>query len=162
MSKNYVKAVLDYVPLRDPTAKSVLVALAEYTSDETRLAWPSVASLSRRTSLHRVTVQHCLRRLEARGLISTTLGGQDDQGRNTASVYRLEFDHHGNRYDDVKMPPKRALQTAPAPRAPTITMQSQPVTPPIKRIATVDGQPRDLAAEKQRILAALRSKMTPP
>jgi hypothetical protein len=153
MSKNYVKAVLDYLPLSSPTDTSVLVALAEYTSDETRLAWPSIAALSRRTRLHRATVQRSLRRLEARALISTTLGGQDHDGRNTASCYRLEFDHRGERLE-VKMPPKRALQP--------VTSQSQPVTPAhvpsprgIKKIPTAEPA-RDLSAEKQRQLAALK------
>lgn len=164
MSKNYVKAVLDYVPLTDPTATSVLVALAEYTSDETRIAWPSIAALSRRTRLHERTVQTSLRRLEERGLISTTLGGQDDQGRNSASCYRLEFDHYGNRIE-VKMPPKRALQSAAAPRA-AITSPSQPVAPPptararLKKILDAETAP-DLSAEKQRQLAELRKKITP-
>lgn len=159
MSKDYVKAVLDYVALTDPTAASVLVAIAERASDDTRVAWPSVAALSRRTRFHRVTVQRALRRLEERGLITTTLGGQDEDGKNWPSIYRLDFDHYGNRIDGAQLPPKRALAERKRARA-IITPQSQPVTPPIKKIATVDGQPRDLAAEKQRQLAALRSKIT--
>jgi DNA-binding transcriptional MocR family regulator len=160
MSKNYVKAVLDYVSLSSPTDTSVLVAIAEYTSDETRIAWPSVAALSRRTRLDRRTVQRSLRRLEARGLLSTTLGSQDDQGRNTASVYRLEFDHHGNQHADVKMPPKRTLQPAPAPPI-GITAQSQSVTARARLKKILTAEPAlDLNAEKQRQLAALR-KITP-
>lgn len=162
MSKNYVKAVLDYVPLTNPTDVSVLVALAEYTSDETRLAWPSVASLARRTRLHRVTVQHALRRLEALELISTTLGGQDDDGRNTSSCYRLEFDHRGERLIEVKIPPKRVLAPAVVTRDPAGRLLTHAaVSAQLKKVpASQDYAPRDLSAEKQRQLAALRKIKT--
>lgn len=111
MSKNYVKAVLDdLTSLRNPIDTLVLLAIAEYTSDDTRLAWPSVRTLSRRTRLGERTVQYALRRLEKNRLISTTLGGQSpDHGVNTSSCYRLEFDHRGAPLD-AKAPPKRALQ----------------------------------------------------
>jgi DNA-binding transcriptional MocR family regulator len=171
MSKNYVKAVLDYLPLTDPTDTSVLVALSEYASDETRLAWPSIAALSRRTRLDRRTVQRSLRSLESRSLISTTLGGQDDQGRNVASCYRLEFDHHGLPLEkNQKAPPKRALRPAPAPRpefVPTLAVTSAKLTPHVavpmprsmKKVPAPELE-RDLHEERQRQLAALRDKST--
>jgi len=120
VSKNYVKAVLDCLPgLTNPTDAAVLVAIAEYTSDETRLAWPSIASLMRRTRYCERVVRYALRRLEKQRLISTTIGGQDDRGRNMASVFRVEFDHRGEPLE-AKASPKRALQSA----------QTTPAKPP--------------------------------
>lgn len=172
MSKNYVKAVLDYLPsLTSPTDTIVLLALAEYTSDENRLAWPSVRALIRRTRLARSNVQKALRRLEASGRISTTIGGQieNEHGQlvNTASCYRLEFDHRGEPLQS-KAPPKRAFKSVEAAAAPRAsTPQSQTVTTPayvpsprVKKIATTESA-RDLSDEKQRQLTALRKKITP-
>jgi DNA-binding transcriptional MocR family regulator len=111
VSKNYVKAVLDDLSsLRNPIDTLVLLAIAEYTSDDTRLAWPSVRTLCRRTRLSRRTLQRSLRSLEHAHLISTTLGGQSpDHGVNTSSCYRLEFDHRGALLE-AKAPPKKVLK----------------------------------------------------
>lgn len=176
MSKNYVKAVLDHLPgLTSPTDALVLLAIAEYTSDETRIAWPSIRALMRRTRLDRRTVQRTLRHLEVRGLVSTTTGGQIEKDHeqlvNAASCYRLQFDHNGVPLQD-KAPPKRALRrvevaTARA-AAPPITPKSQTTTPAaaavpsprMKKVATAEPA-RDLSEEKQRQLAAIRKKLSP-
>lgn len=168
MSTKYVKAVLDYLPaLTSPIDTLVLLAIAEHASDETRLAWPSVASIMRRTRLDRRTVQRALRELEKLGAMSTTLGGQDqNNGLNSASRYRLEFDHAGRPIVDVvKQPAKRAPAT-PAPRRSSSTrpgLRQPPKQPSVpmpsalrmKKIPTGEQSP-DLASEKQRQLAALK------
>jgi hypothetical protein len=106
-------------------------------------------------------------------LISTTLGGQDDQGRNVASCYRLEFDHHGLPLEkNQKAPPKRALRPAPAPRpeftpASPLVVTSAKLTPHVavpmprsmKKVPAPELE-RDLHDERQRQLAALRDKST--
>lgn len=174
MSKNYVKAVLDYLPsLTSSTDTLVLLALAEYANDENRLAWPSISALIRRTRLDRRNIQRALRRLEASGRVSTTIGGQIENERgeiiNSSSVYRLEFDHRGEPLQS-KAPPKRALQRVqalPEARGVVSTPQAQTATPPpahvpsprLKKIATSEPA-RDLSAEKTRQLAALRQKIT--
>lgn len=161
MSKNYVKAVLDSLPaLKSPIETLVLLAIAEYTSDETRLAWPSVATLARRTRLHERTVQSSLRQLEQLGLMSTTFGGQDHRGLNSASCYRLEFDHHG-RPLDTKQPPKRALAAARArPAAAPSPPQPSAAVPMPSRLKKIPAAAEaiDIAAEKARQLAGLKKQ----
>lgn len=166
MSTKYVKAVLDYLPvLTSPIDTLVLLAIAEHASDETRLAWPSVRSIVRRTRLCERAVHYALRRLEKLGVMSTTLGGQDqnDRSLNTTSRYRLEFDHAGRPLVDVvKQPPKRAPSTAPRRTAsPRPTPAKQPSMPMpvnlrVKKISSVEITAADLAVEKQRQLAALK------
>lgn len=169
MSKNYVKAVLDHLQsVTSPIDALVLLAIAEYTSDENRQAWPSIRALVRRTRLDERTVRRTLRRLEASRLLSTTIGGQieDKNGHliNTSSCYRLEFDHQGQPLQ-WKAPPKRALKgvDSPPPAPPASTPRPQNVTPSprpaVKRIPTAEPA-RDLSAEKQRQLAAILKKIS--
>ena len=108
MSIKYVAAVLKHLPeLKNPTDVLVLLAIAEHASDETRTAWPSVATLCRCTRLSRSTVQVSLRRLERWKLLSATIGGHLE-GTNKASCYRLEFDHAGQKLE-ANTPPKRSF-----------------------------------------------------
>lgn len=109
MSIKYVAAVLKHLPeLKNPTDVLVLLAIAEHASDETRTAWPSMATLCRCTRLHRVTVQRTVRRLQRLKLLAVTLGGHIDDA-NTANCYRLEFDHAGKSLD-AKEAPKRSFK----------------------------------------------------
>lgn len=55
--------------MRDPTAKAVLIALADHANDDGK-CWPSVARLCLFTSLADRTVRRALRRLSAEGLIT--------------------------------------------------------------------------------------------
>lgn len=55
--------------MRDPSAKAVLIALADHANEQWT-CWPSVARLCRFTSLSERTVRRALRRLTADGLIS--------------------------------------------------------------------------------------------
>lgn len=82
----------------------MLVALADFTSDDTRECWPSIATVSRRARCDRRTAQRCLKRLEQRGLIERALGGHQ-YGRNTASRYRLKFDYAGQIIPDTDEEP---------------------------------------------------------
>jgi hypothetical protein len=83
LSTKYVKAVLDYLPvLTSPIDTLVLLAIAEHASDETRLAWPSVRSIVRRTRLCERAVHYALRRLEKLGVMSTTLGGGSERSQS--------------------------------------------------------------------------------
>lgn len=95
VSIRYVAAVLDNLPEVKGTEALVLVALADYASDETRECWPSIATLARRARCDRRTAQRCLKSLEQRGLIDRAIGGHQ-YGRNSASRYRLKFDHAGH------------------------------------------------------------------
>lgn len=54
----------------EPTAKFVLVALADF-ADETGLCWPSVSTLVQRTRLAERTIQNAMRGLETNGLVVT-------------------------------------------------------------------------------------------
>lgn len=100
MSIRYVATVLDKLPDLSATDTLVLIALADYASDDTRQCWPSVATIARRARLTRRAVQKRLRSLEERGLIEVSQGGHQ-YGRNTASQYRLRFDHDGAIVADV-------------------------------------------------------------
>lgn len=100
VSIRYVAAVLDHVPNLTATEKLILVALADYASDDTRQCWPSIKTIARRACCDRRTAQRRLRTLEARGLIETAAGGHQ-YGRNSSSSYRLKFDHHGQIVEDT-------------------------------------------------------------
>lgn len=101
MSIRYVAAVLDNLPELGATEALVLLALADYTSDDTRECWPSVATVARRARCDRRTAQRKLKALEARGLIDRALGGFQ-YGKNQATRYRLKFDHDGQIVPDVE------------------------------------------------------------
>ena len=55
--------------MHDPTAKAVLIALADHANDDWT-CWPSVTRLGLFTALSERTVQRALRRLTAEGLIT--------------------------------------------------------------------------------------------
>lgn len=101
MSIRYVATVLDNLPELSATETLVLVALADYTSDDTRECWPSIATIARRGRCDRRTAQRCLKRLEAAGLIDRAIGGHQ-YGKNTASRYRLKFDYSGQIVPDAE------------------------------------------------------------
>lgn len=101
MSIRYIATVLDHLPELTATEALVLVALADYASDDTRECWPSIATIARRARCDRRTAQRRLKSLEARGLIDRAIGGHQ-YGRNTASRYRLKFDYSGAIVPDVE------------------------------------------------------------
>lgn len=101
MSIRYVATVLDNLPDVRGTEALVLVALADYASDDTRECWPSIGTLARRARCDRRTAQRCLKSLEKRGLIDRAIGGHQ-YGKNTASRYRLKFDYAGHIVPDVE------------------------------------------------------------
>lgn len=69
-----------------PSAKSVLVCLAQYANREC-LCWPSITRLAADTELDERTVQRALRRLETIGLVSVT---QRRRGRiSQSSIYQI-------------------------------------------------------------------------
>lgn len=98
MSIRYVAAVLDRLSSLTAPETLVLVALADFASDDTRECWPSLKTIARRARLTERGVRKILRRLEARSLIETASGGHQ-YGANTASRYRLRFDYEGNRLE---------------------------------------------------------------
>jgi hypothetical protein len=100
MSIRYVATVLDKLTELSATDTLVLIALADFASDDTRECWPSVATIARRARVTRRAVQLRLRSLEKRGLIQVAQGGHF-YGRNTASQYRLCFDHDGKIVADL-------------------------------------------------------------
>jgi len=102
LSIRYVATVLDHVTDLTATQALVLVALADYTSDDTRECWPSIPTIARRARCSERSAQRHLRALELRGLIDIATGGHQ-YGRNTASRYRLKFDHLGEVVPDVEV-----------------------------------------------------------
>ena len=100
MSIRYVATVLDHLEELAATEALVLIALADYASDDTRECWPSISTVARRARCDRRTAQRTLKKLEARGLIDRALGGHQ-YGKNTASRYRLKFDYTGHIVPDV-------------------------------------------------------------
>lgn len=100
MSIRYVATVLDKLSDLTATDTLVLIALADFASDDTRQCWPSIATIARRARLTRRGVQKRLRALEARGLVQTAQGGHQ-YGRNTSSQYILKFDYDGKIVPDV-------------------------------------------------------------
>jgi hypothetical protein len=102
VSIRYIAAVLDRLTTLTAPESLVLIALADFASDDTRECWPSVATISRRARLTRRGVQKILRRLEARDLIETAVGGGMPDGTNSASRYRLRFTYDGERLEIVE------------------------------------------------------------
>jgi hypothetical protein len=101
VSIRYVAAVLDRLTHLKPAEKLVLVALADFASDDTRECWPSVATIMRRSGLSRRGVQQILRRLEAAKLLETAVGG-NKIAANTPNCYRLKFTYDGDRLEVVE------------------------------------------------------------
>lgn len=118
MSIRYVATVLDHLPDLTATEALVLVALADYASDDTRECWPSIGTIARRARCDRRTAQRQLVKLEKRGLISRALGGHQ-YGQNTSSRYRLKFDYHGELVPDVESYPQGRHSAAPGAAATT-------------------------------------------
>jgi DNA-binding MarR family transcriptional regulator len=68
----------------------VLLALADNADEDRRYAWPSVATLSRKTLLSERSVQRALRDLENDGIIRTVRpGGRVTGGEKRATVYEV-------------------------------------------------------------------------
>lgn len=103
MSIRYVAAVLDRLTHLSAPESLVLIALADFASDDTREAWPSLATLMRRSRLSRRGVQRILRRLESTALIETALGG-NQVAKGTPNCYRLRFTYDGERMETVEAP----------------------------------------------------------
>jgi Helix-turn-helix domain len=101
MSIRYVAAVLDRLEHLSAPESLVLIALADFASDDTRECWPSVATIMRRSRLSRRGVQQILRRLEAAQLIETAYGG-NEYGKSATSCYRLKFTYDGERLEIVE------------------------------------------------------------
>lgn len=117
MSIRYVAAVLDRLTELSESETLVLIALADFASDDTRECWPSIATLARRSRATRRGVQKIIRRLEARGLIDIATGGHQ-YGANTANRYRLRFDHDGERLEttEPQLSPRANAVRPPSPK----------------------------------------------
>jgi hypothetical protein len=100
VSIRYVATVLDKLLDLTATETLILVALADYASDDTRECWPSIGTVARRARCDRRTAQRRIRGLEQRGLIETAVGGHQ-YGRNSANRYRLKFNYDGELVADV-------------------------------------------------------------
>jgi hypothetical protein len=105
MSIRYVATVLDSLAELSQTDTLVMIALADYASDDTGQCWPAVSSIMRRARLSRRAVFYALKRLQERGYIASV----PTTGR--ASAYTLLFDHAGKLSTDTG--------GTRAPRAPT-------------------------------------------
>jgi DNA-binding Lrp family transcriptional regulator len=91
VSGPFVTLVLDAVIGIEPSAKLVLVALADNAnSKHNGVAFPSVATLARRAGICERQVRSNLRKLEAQGWITRESAG--DGGRGMATRYRLNLD----------------------------------------------------------------------
>ncbi len=92
MSIEAVAAVLDGVTDVDPTAKLVLVVLAEYARRGSALTWPSVPTIARRASVSERRVQKHLATLRAAGWIAIERDSHGGRGRDNTKVYRLNIE----------------------------------------------------------------------
>jgi len=138
VSIRYVAAVLDRLTHLTAPESLVLVALADFASDDTRECWPSIATIARRSRLTRRGVQRILRRLEAVKLIETALGGNQIE-KGTPSCYRLKFTYDGERLERVepklstratgRRPRDPARATLETPRATLETRKGDPGSP---------------------------------
>src|SRR6187399_1843993 len=84
MSIQMIAKVLD-LELNDPSAKAVLIGLANHTSPEGQ-CFPSVRRLMRYSGLSERTVRETIRRLKEMGLITV------DEQLGKRSIYTLHID----------------------------------------------------------------------
>lgn len=93
MSLDAILWALKDAPVIDAKERLVLVTLAETADDDGCLAYPSVGTIARRTMMHERTVQHRLKALRERGLI--TEGDQSAASRiplhRRPTVYDLQI-----------------------------------------------------------------------
>lgn len=101
MSIRYVAAVLDRLTELSESETLVLIALADFASDDTRECWPSMKTVARRARCDRRSARRIIRRLESYGLLESAKGGHQ-YGANTASCYRLRFDYDGTRLETTE------------------------------------------------------------
>jgi hypothetical protein len=66
----------------------VLLSIADRASDEGMDAWPSIATLAKKTRLHERTVQRCIRSIEALGELEI----KRNEGRQGTNVYIVRMD----------------------------------------------------------------------
>lgn len=125
MSIRYIAAVLDCLTELSESETLVLIALADYASDDTRECWPSMKTIARRSRCDRRSARRIIRRLEERGLLESATGGHQ-YGANTASCYRLRFDYDGNRLE------------APEPTLSTRGTRSPPTSPKLSTRGTLE------------------------
>jgi hypothetical protein len=91
VSGRLVSLVLDLPLKMDPSRRLVAVALADHCNERDRgLAWPSNATLSKRTGICERQVQQHRAALEALGLIEPITNTRG--GRGKAKVYRLNLE----------------------------------------------------------------------
>ena len=155
MSIRYVAAVLDCLPSLGVCETLVLIALADFASDDTRECWPSMKTLARRARCDKRAARRIIRRLEELDLVETARGG-NQYGAKTASCYRLRFDHQGNRLETVdptlstrgtQGPPRQPFLstrgTLETPRGTVEPPQGGYVGPPIRNRSVIDPKSVD-------------------
>lgn len=71
-----------------PTAKFVLVKLADNTNERSNVCWPSIKLMAEQTELSERSVQRALKELEDGGFIATGKQFAED-GRQSSNSYRL-------------------------------------------------------------------------
>lgn len=91
MSASAVRAVLFGVPDIDPTAKLVLIVIAEHANEKRGdgMAWPSIETIARLACVSERPVQRHLRQLVADGWLFVEQHSVGGRGRTT--VYRLNL-----------------------------------------------------------------------
>jgi len=146
--------VLDKLTDLNATDTLVMVALADYTSADTRVSWPSVATIARRARRDRRTVQRRLRALEQRGLVEIARGGHQ-YGKGSASSYRLLFDHDGRPLAEpaaATLSPRAAERRPPAapcrPKGGNASEQGRHHAAPSVRTSVID--PKNVQSTRER------------
>lgn len=86
MSWRHTKAAGEH-PLKDPTAKSVLMTLAHHANEYTGHCWPDIERIMLFTGLSKRAVQTAINRLETARLVRVKRSG----GRGNANEYVLDI-----------------------------------------------------------------------
>lgn len=172
MSIRYMGTVWDVLTHLSGPETLVLLALADFASDDTRECWPSMRTIARRARVDERSARRIIRRLERRELLEVALGGHQ-YGIDTASRYRLKFAYDGEhlKAPEPKLSPrgtagpptKRTRGTVDAARGTVRPPQGGPYDPPIRnmnRHRTKDARAREErlknASEKNKDVQSLR------
>lgn len=90
MAVQHVSAVLHGLFGVDPSAKLIMMILAEHARRDTALAWPSISTLARLSCLKPRQVQNIVHNLTRGGWLSLTQPSKGGRGR--CNIYRINIE----------------------------------------------------------------------
>lgn len=126
MSVRVMAWVFDQAPTNDPTDQLVLLAIADRCNDDGLEAWPSIATLAKKTRLCERAVWGSIQRLKHVGVLAVRPGS----GRNRSNHYQ------------VILSSRTSCEVAPGARSHLVQVEVAPTTKSSRTSCEVDPAPR--------------------